>query len=297
MSTERGLVRAGARFYGYYPDTEAKRTQKDVRRLLAAASSTAIPEALSFRAYEEEIYDQGQSAACGGHGSAQLSAIAFKLAGAPLGFAPSPGVLYTVTRCLEREATTEALQDIGIMPGDLVAAHARYGIRPMRVERTPDGRRSDVWTADDVRSLQPAPVANINDEPDVGDLEVGATTLIVGEHRIDERLASEAPNLVRQTLAVLGAPVGVGMLIGREVQHFHADSPAVGPTPKTEAGAGGHWFTVIGYRPSRTIPGEYEFEVCNSWGAGYGDAGHFWLSEAALASASDLYAWTARVAA
>ena len=212
--------------------------------------------------------------------------------GNPLGFVPSPYTTYTVTRSLERSSSSVPLTDSGAMPSDVMTAVSRYGVRPIQAP-TPDGRFSDIWSASDVSGVPNAPPPNVNSDVDFMDLEQAGQKLVVGEYRIDE-VSSDVVTLVRQCLAVGKAPVGIGIFVDSQVMNFGPHSAPVGPPNTNDPNGGGHWICIVGYRLASD--GTYDWEVCNSWGTGYGDAGHFWAKQEWIKSASDLYGWTVRSA-
>jgi hypothetical protein len=287
-----GVQQSGGRFFGYTPDAPEKRTQKDVRALLAKMGSTALPSAVSYRSNEAPILDQGQTGSCTGHGTAQGIVIGSALQGVPLSFVPSPLTTYGVTRSMERAVNTVPLTDSGAMPSDVMIAVGRYGIRAMQGP-TPDGRNSDIWSAVDVAGIPNAPAPNVNSEVDFLSLEQAGQKLIVGEYRIDES-SSDVVSLVQQCLAVAKAPVGIGIFVDSQVMNFTSTSAPVGSPNTSDPNGGGHWICIVGYRPSTVNPGTVDWEICNSWGAGYGDAGHFWAQQSWIQSATDLYGWTVR---
>jgi len=287
-----GVKLSNGHFFGYTPDTLDKRTQKDVRAMLAKMGATTLPGTVSYRSNEAAILDQGQTGSCTGHGTAQGIYIGAALQNVPLGFVPSPLTTYGVTRSLERTSNTTPLTDSGAMPSDVMTAVGRYGVRPMAAP-TPDGRNSDIWSAIDVAGVNNAPAANVNSEVDFLTLEQAGQKLIVGEYRIDES-ASDLVALAQQCLAVGKAPIGVGIFVDSQVMNFTASSAPVGPPNTNDPNGGGHWICIVGYRASTMVPGTVDWEIVNSWGDSYGDAGHFWAQQAWIQSASDLYGWTIR---
>jgi hypothetical protein len=294
----RGIaLPSGRRFFGYHRDPEHKRTQIDIRAHLYALKNTTLPDAWSARPYRSRTTDQGQTGSCGGHGAATGLATAAALSTAFFGgvftlpFFPSPKGIYAITRSVERhpniDGRLDPLTDSGIMPTDLTTAVSWFGVRAIGAT-PPDGRFSDVIGPDDQG------VANVTDEEDFAKLETDGQKIVTGEFRIDENSA-DLVSLVRQTLYAAKAPVGVGTFVDSQVMGFGPTSAAVGPGNQADPNGGGHWITIDGYRRNPTT-GLYEFDVHNSWGDSYGDAGSFWGDEAWLRSATDLIAWTVRTA-
>lgn len=272
--------------FGYLRDEPRHRTQKDVRALLASMRAQALPEATSLRKFAAPVLDQGPTSACIGHGSAQgicigINSIAAQSGnGLGLPWTPSPRHIYYGARCASdvRPDASMTLQDGGAYPANGMWAVQRYGIRPIEAP-SPDGRYSDVDPS------------NVNEDLDFGDLEQGDLTIVVGEYRINEA-AFDVVEQVKQTLAVAQVPVGVGFQVDRA---FMAGSSSAIDEPGPDI-LGGHWTTVIGYRPSATRPGEIELEIVNSWGAVWSVGGYGWATEAWLRRALDIYAYTVRPA-
>jgi hypothetical protein len=292
----RGIdLQGGRRFFGYHRDPPHKRTQIDIRAHLYGLKATVLPDVWSARPYRSRTGDQGQTGSCGGHGSATGLATASALSTAFFGgvftlpFFPSPQGIYAVTRSLERlpniDGSLPLLTDSGIMPSDLGTAVSWFGVRPIG-PLAPDGRYSDVIGPSD------AGVANVFDEEDFAKLETDGQRIVTGEFRIDEN-APNLVDLVRQTLFGAKAPVGVGTYVDSQVMGFGPTSAPVGPGNLNDPNGGGHWITIDGYRRNPNT-GLYEFDVHNSWGPDYGDAGSFWGTEVWLRSATDLIAWTVR---
>lgn len=256
---------------GYTPDPARKRTQRPLRHLLGAAP--AYPSAFSLEAYEAPILDQNACGSCTGHGTAQGIYVAFGAVGAPLPWVPSPGGIYTITRCLERPSIQTPLTDSGGSPADVMTAISNWGIRPMRAP-SPQGFHTDVDPS------------NVNDEPKLDELGADALNVVVGEYRIDET----APDAVSQVCASIarGVPVGIGVFVDTGFENW---DPSSGPYPAvdlTDPAGGGHWLCVTSYRIEG---GTTILRGPNSWGPSWGSAGHFEVTDAWLrAAASDIYA-------
>lgn len=278
---------------GHVFDTPSRRgLRKSALAILGAKPS--FPPAASLEQLECEILDQGQTSSCGGHGTSQALFTALAAMGKPLGWIPSPDTTYKLVRARERLMVAlqgEALPpltDSGIMPSDLLPVLATYGIRAMGARV--DGRNSDVS------------VEHVNDELNLDELIASGQTLITGEHRVDENL----PNFLDLLCASIagtgenqngvGAPFGIGAFVDRGVMRWSkGDAPLAGVDFNDRDG-GGHWFCCTSYRTLDS--GKRVFRFPNSWGAGYGDAGHFEVLEDFLlqqvASGLDLYPFTVR---
>ena len=279
---------------GYRRDPAHRRTQKPVQMHLDKFASQAVPDTFSLRQYECPILDQGRTGSCGAGGTAQGLSVACNAMGSPLGFIPSPEGIYAATRAKERAdqtpagATLPVLTDSGVMPADVMAALVQWGIRPM-VGPTPDGRNYDIWSSDDLTAAGIVGDPNVNDDPKLEELEKSGLKLVTGEYRIDET-APNLDDLVKQTLAVTKAPIGDGTFVDSQVMNFLATSAPVGAPNFSDPNGGGHWTCIVGYRLE--TDGSTSYEVVNSWGKLFGDAGHFWGTSAWLRACTDLYAWT-----
>lgn len=283
---------------GCRKDPPHRRTQKSSREILGASPSS--PPAASLEQHEAEIQNQGQSGSCGGHGSSQGITVACGAAGIDLGFVPSPDGIYKAIRCEERNASTPAgqdpapLQDTGIMPSDIPAALANWGVRKMRAP-TPDGRNSDVYGPDDVGAGQPT---NLNTEPELADDEESRNDLVMGEYRIDET----APDFEDQVCAAIasGCPVGIGIFVDTGFERWGEGwAPGRAPIASVDVNdpnGGGHWLVITSYRT--LADGTRVYRGPNSWDKTWGDNGHFEMTGAALRQCiSDALVWKINVKA
>ena len=255
------------RFWGYIPDADVKRRQKDAGLLLRASSN---PPQATLESYEAPIMDQGPVSSCTGHGTAQgvyTSMLASGLSAASQ-FVPSPRVLYALARTLERQSNTQALTDSGAMPSDLLTVLRQYGIQPIAAP-TSDGRYSDV---------EPA---NVNAEVSLLDLEISGLKLLTGEYRVDETAGSAVAQIQAAIASKIACGIGIFVDTG-----FMQWNPASGPIASIDLGdpqGGGHWLALTSYY---TLPsGVVVLRGPNSWGAGWGSAGHYEITASALQSA------------
>jgi hypothetical protein len=273
---------------GWVKDASHKRTQKSSYELLG--TSPVVPAASSLEQYEAACLDQGRSGSCGGHGTAQAIFVSCAAARKPLLWTPSPRGVYAITRQIARiqglpaNAPLPVLTDSGVMPADIMTA-VTWGIHKMAAP-TPDGRNSDVWSLDDVRGLPNAPPANVNDEEDIASFEADALTVVTGEYRILET----ASDVITQMCAALsgvgtlqnGVPcaVGFGGFVDGAVMDWKAGDPPLTKFDTSDPRGGGHWFCKSSYSTGH-FNGYVKrvFRVINSWGADYGDRGHFEVTE------------------
>lgn len=266
---------------GYRQDPAYRRTQKSSR--LRFGTSPTPPPSASLEQYEyTPILDQNQCGSCTGHGTAQGLYVAFKAAGSPLSYCPSPKDTYATTRALERAASTSAtlppLTDSGAMPADVMTAISQWGIRPMTAP-SPQGFNSDVDPS------------NVNDEPNLTDLEADAEKVVVGEYRIDEQAADFVTQVMASVAA--GVPVGIGVFVDTGFENWAPPQPPLNTVDMNDPNGGGHWLCITSYRTETN--GKVTFRGPNSWSARWGDAGHFEVTEDWLkTSCSDAYALNVR---
>jgi hypothetical protein len=258
--------------YGYIQDSPAHRLRQKSSRLLLGTAATSLP-AVSLRPYEPNGFplDQNKTGSCGGHGTSAGIAISFEGAGIPLAFIPSPKSIYSITRQSALSKPGTALTDSGVMPADVMATSSTFGIRAMTAP-SPQGFHSDVDPS------------NVNQTEDLLELEQAGQKIVVGEYRIDET-ASDFLDQVRLSLAAKVA-VGLGIFVDTSFQEWTNGDPPLDSVNLNDPNGGGHWICCVGYDTTQDF-----FELLNSWGPSFGDAGHIRVSSAWMqAAVSDCYA-------
>lgn len=242
------------------------------------AMLAALPASVDLRetGLVAVVKDQGGSSGCEGHACSGATETSLALAGTPLGYVPSEAGLYRGGRSVERArragATLPRLKDDGAMTEDVLVYMATTGVRPRLVDRTSDGRNSDVE------------MATVNDEETLGDLEVAAEKLIVGPYAVDPH-ASDAEYQVKAALAAR-IPVRVDAFVDSVFEDW---SPSQAPAPapnESDSRGGGHAVYIVGYAPGFYI-------LRNSWGSA-GDNGDYRVSPAWLRASWGIYPWVAR---
>lgn len=248
-------------------------------RLHAAMTGSPGSTDLRETGLVSAVKDQSASGSCEGHSSSGATETAFALAGEPLGFVPSEQGLYTGARAVSRSRSTPtelnlpALQDDGAMTEDVLSYMATFGVRPRLVSATSDGRNSDVE------------LANVNDEPVLGQLETAAQLVVVGPYAIDPG-AKDAELQVQSALAAK-IPVRVDAFVDSVFEDWTPSSAPVPASNTNDPNGGGHAVYIVGYAPGFYI-------VRNSWGTSWGDAGDVRVSPAWLRAAWGLFPWTVR---
>lgn len=282
MSLSGGCRRPDPEKLASHPHASA---HPQVAARLTAASlppdADKLPETL--------IVDQGQEGDCTAASDAASTWTALAAKGTPLPFFPSQRLLYAVTRAIERAAaaagrTLPELSDTGADMEDVFTAEAEYGVAPMVVDQSPDGRFSDIWGPDD------GPAApNLNGEAELAALFTAATTLIkldVHAHVIPV----DDPNRSDLMAAALDAdppiPIQACGPVGAAFQSMQPGQ-VLGPTPASDKTQGGHAFYFRAYRTNAN--GEREWLLRNSYGPQWCEAGGCWVSEAFIASCWGLW--------
>lgn len=252
---------------GYRPDAPHKRGRLKLSHELLGPSPTP-PDAFSAEDKEGPILDQNQTGSCTGHGTSQALQVAGAVLGVVLPFRPSPRGIYDNARLAE--GTT--LTDDGAEPADVVATIATKGVRAL-VEPSPQGFASDIDPS------------NVNALPTDAELAAEIQHLEPGAYRVDT--GTSFITQLRAGIAKCGA-AGIGVFVDEGFEQY---SPATGPISKVnlqDPNGGGHWLAVTSYR--RGADGRFIFRGPNSWGPGWGDGGHYEVTEDFLvASCSDAY--------
>jgi hypothetical protein len=243
---------------GYKKDHPAKRTQKLSHELLGVTPTN--PPSGSLEKYEILTLDQGQSGSCTFHGTPMAICISCSFAGIPLGLIPSPRVGYATVRTIERALPTDALTDSGAMPADVMTVLSSYGVTAMQGP-TPDGRNSDIWTAQDTTVEPP----NVNTDVVLDDLVASGQKILTGEYRVDET----QPTFLEQVKAAItaGYAVGIGIFVDTAFENWDYKTAPQGLTTVNfnDSNGGGHWICLNAYQTN--ADGSVTFSGPNSWGS------------------------------
>lgn len=250
---------------GYIPDRLVVRySQQDSREVVTSGTSSENSIADS----RAPTVDQGQSGSCVGHGTANGLWVSYNASGKSLPFFPSPRINYVLPRILELADSSRALTDSGAMPTDLLLTFPKWGIVPIGFgssHPTPDGRNSDIWSADDTSATPP----NVNAKPTLLDLETAGLVLPVKPLRVDET-SSDFGGQIKGAIDGKTAG-GVGIFV--DVANFMQWNPASGPIRTintSDPNGGGHWLEFDYYY---TLAGELVVGGANSWGDSWPNGG------------------------
>lgn len=248
---------------GYIPDPEGH-LRTPWRG--AAHGSGSVPTAASLE-LEADValqghFDQGDTGSCTGHALAGCIATAFRAAGKPLPFVPSPAGIYTMARAVDRYDVHEPLEDIGAMPNQAVRGVQEWGVRPMHA-------LSKRWSD--------AEAATINREPQLEDIAESLKTLIVGARAI--RTTGSARALDTKRALSTGLPIAAAINGGCDA--FQGYSSGI-LTADDLRGQRDHYVWLFGYDRDT-------YFVWNSWGVSWGIGGNAVLAASALDLLGDLY--------
>jgi len=262
--------------FGYREDTD----KTTIPHFEAKHKTLAdLPAAVSLGAcLTEEVLDQGQHGACGGHGSAEGTYAAAKAHGLPLAFVPSPRGLYALARSIARArenpaGTLPTLTDDGVEPRDVMAAIDKYGLMPITPEHVrdrddPAPRYSDV---DDT---------NVNSNVRVDEIVKEAGTKIPGATRIAVSPLNIASSIASKS------PVCFGIFVDSDFCSYAGGAP-IGAQNQDDPDGGGHWMMLHSYRTG--ADGKLIFTLRNSWGPSWGDTGDADVTEAFIVQITDAY--------
>ncbi len=228
--------------------------------------------------------NQGQTGTCHAHSAAAVIWTAYKAAGRPLAWIPSPREVAACTYADVRSSVTPPglplpkLQDTGADLSDDAAALATWGIAPMGPP-TSDGRASDV---------ENDPADNTFPEPDPSQLLVAGSDLISGEYQIP--VDANAPTLCALSLDA-SVPIWLGFFVDSAFEQA-GPSTVVGAPNQSDPTGGGHAVYLSAYRTA--ADGSYEWLLQNSWGSSWALNGSVWCSTAWLLATWMLWPFPAK---
>ena len=242
--------------YGYRRDTLDRRDQ------LFTPVGAALPDAFSLKQWLPPVLDQGQAGSCTGHGSTGAMRTVLIRDGHGDTALSRLQAYYDARRY---EGTTDS--DAGAEIRDVIRGIAWLGVAP-----------EDQWPYD-LAKLFVRPPADVYAAALKYEIEYKRVGVLAGEATATD---------VKAALAE-GNPVVFGFNV---FQQFESDACAqtgiVEMPAANEESTGGHCVFAWGYGQK---PGY--FSVRNSWGAGWGDAGDFYMPEAYLETqGSDFWAIT-----
>ncbi len=253
--------------YGWQPDFPDHRDRiYNLERVVQRA--VELPPVFSLRSEMPPVYDQGQLGSCTGNGVGAILEHAEIRQGLPAA-TPSRLFIYYNERVIEGTVN----QDSGAQIRDGIKAVASDGAPP----EDPD------WPYD---------IAKFAEKPSAKAYEDAKKYEAIEYFRV---LPGQAGSPIRTPIQE-GYPVVFGFSVPSTFESStwqpaseYLPLPAAGDKP-----IGGHCVVVVGWDFSLKRFPVNVFEIRNSWGAGWGDQGHFWmdarwLSEPSLGLSSDFW--------
>lgn len=242
------------------------------RLKLHNSGASPLPKTFDLDSFSPPRVDQGASGSCTWGSTSCAIPTAFAAAGEPLGYTLSQRVGYGATRAYERalglapgQTVLPDLADTGAELADVMTVLARYGVKPMLVNVTPDGRNYDLWTDDDVGKPGGG---NVNEEVDLLDLEQSGQKLITGPYLLNPK-TQNASDLIATAL-VSGIPCETAFFCDSAFQALNPNQVANAPVTSDPQG-GGHAVFLSGFET--LTDGNRVFYLTNSWSGSWCDGG------------------------
>lgn len=250
--------------FGFIADPPERQTQPSFQdhiasRLLAAGP---IPDGDIDR-FAPPIWNQGGTSSCGGHGTAGAVTTTFAAKGVPLKRPADPRMLYTLARAIDRADPHTPLRDSGTSPSALVRAVSAWGIA---TEDETTGGRSAV-DADYSLWLE----EHVNDEPKLGELQAANTRPNADFNGIWATGAAKRDAIC----AAIADGYAVMAAVEAGSAAFQSYDGSGGPLGFTGENPD-HW---VYFTRTRTVDGERQIFMRNSWGLLWTPDGCAWCSE------------------
>jgi hypothetical protein len=242
-----------------------------------------LPSMTKNVAYAPAVWNQSQTSSCTGHGLGGAETTTFAAQGKPLAAPVLPRVRYALGRAVDRTDPNTPLQDTGAQPNSLVRAAGLWGVV---LESEDDGGRTA--TSPDYAAYL---TAHINDNPMLGELEIGAKRLLVGYNAIADA-DSQKSLKVQQALA---GKYAVTVAVDAGSTAFQSYDETKGPLDYTGDDPDHEVFlvdygTVAALLAAGLIPASWQgldptailFLLQNSWGVGAGMwtiSGRAWVTQ------------------
>jgi C1A family cysteine protease len=244
-------------FYGYKKDRFDTRDYRYQIRL----HPMARPPAVDLRPSTSSVRDQGNLGSCVGFAAATGMREFLENTAKQSLTVMSPLFLYYQCRVIEGTVG----EDVGAEPRDVMKVLVGQGCAP----------EAD-W---------PYVISKFTKAPSAQAVKNAKTYTVASYHRL--------ANLDEALDCLAG---GSGLVIGFDVYASFEDIGANGDMPMPQSGEqllGGHAVFVVGYKLDPTCPGGGYLIVKNSWGAGWGDHGYFYMPFAFVTPANVSDMWVA----
>lgn len=240
-----------------------------------AAALKSLRGSADLTQFAPRVLDQGQRSMCWAFSAATLKFVVDSQKSEAPAVLQSPlfygQIVYGTYRSNATKPgdTLPPLSDQGAQLDDGVAAFSKWGSVPFQGEATDLSDVPD--TTDGSGNEGPLP------ETTVSMVQLAAGYLFGGPYDITP--GDSAGDLVAASLEA-GIPVWLGGLVGSGLQNYVAGQIEQ-PCDPNEPGAGGHARAILGYK---TVNGSRIFDIRNSWGPGFGNAGDSDASEGVITS-------------
>jgi Papain family cysteine protease len=251
-----------------HPDKLAAATPAHEHPLIKArlaahvSGASPLPDSVDLGGFWPSILDQNETGSCTAHAISCALYTTLAAQGKPLGFIPSPKAIYAAVRALEaRNLLTQSpaiLTDSGANLSDIMTILSTTGVKPM-VAPSPGGFNSDVDTS------------NVNDEPQLQDLEASGQKLISGPYSVD----MSASNLSDVLASSLASNMAIDNCFNCDDAFQALQSGQTAQAPVDAPDDGGHSTALTGYV---TIGGVRYFWLTNSWSKNWATGGRVLLS-------------------
>ena len=255
MSTPTGLAVRDTKRYGWRPDTPDMRDY-----LLAVEPAKTLPRSTSLRKKMPAVYDQGQLGSCTANSIGSI--VEFNELREKEKDAATPSRLFIYYN--ERLMEGSVKEDSGAEIRDGIKSVAQVGAPP--------------------ETLWPYVISKFATKPPVKVYTAARKHEALRYSRVTQ------DQMAIQSVLASGFPISFGFTVYESFESDQVAQDGIVPMPQPgERVLGGHAVAAIGYKPIR---GQLYFECRNSWGAGWGDHGHFWMPSAYVASqtlASDFW--------
>lgn len=202
-----------------------------------------LPTSASLRAKMPGVYDQGQLGSCTANALAAQLDYMRGLQGEKF-ITPSRLFIYYNERAMEGTVSS----DSGAMGRDGIKSLKNQGVCP--------------------ESEWPYVLSSFTNKPGTRCYKDALTFESLTYKRVDDGSLGAIKAALNQKL-----PVSFGFTVYESFESEQVAKTGIVPMPaKSESVLGGHEVLIVGYDDSKSM-----VEVRNSWGAGWGDHGYFWM--------------------
>lgn len=256
----------GRRGFGWLKDETDTRDQ---RFAALALPSIGLPDSFSLRPLVPAVLDQGSTNSCVAHATCSAYQLARRFRGDHAPPLPSRQFVYWHSRAMHGHQR----EDGGTYPRSAIKALVSFGAPPETVHPFAGGagiNRRPPWSADRAGHDTKGP-------------EQYFRIFDTGSARVDA---------CRAALAA-GHPLIFGTAVGKSFLES-GGAPVIDKPTVSDPIAGRHAMCIVGYRHA---PGGTEFEILNSWSAGWKDMGFCFITESYLNWYETSDIWALKLAA